>query len=59
MCKKIKYDKLGAMFALSQCKRVGNYNPLRNECRVYYCNECKSYHLTSEKEYGNKKRKYR
>lgn len=33
MCKKRKYDKLGTMFALSQCKRVGNYNSLRNERR--------------------------
>lgn len=36
MCKKKKHDKLGAMFALSQCKRVGNYNSLRNERRYYY-----------------------
>ena len=55
MCNKRKYDRIGAMFALSQCKRVGNYNSSRNEYRIYYCEECKSYHLTSNKNYGNKK----
>ena len=49
MCKKKRYkDKLSALFALSQCKRVGNYKSHRNECRVYFCNECKGYHLTSK-----------
>ena len=49
-CNKRKYkDKLEAMFALSQTKRVGNFNPKRNECRIYYCPLCKSYHLTSKR----------
>lgn len=49
MCKKRKYkDKLSAMFALSQCKRVGNYNSIRNEKRFYYCDKCKCWHLTSK-----------
>lgn len=39
------------MFALSQTKRVGKYNPLRNECRIYYCEKCKAYHLTSKKDF--------
>ena len=52
MCKKIKYkDKLSAMFALSQTKRVGNFKGKRNECRSYYCNECNAYHLTSKKQW--------
>lgn len=50
MCKKIKYkDKLSAMFALSQCKRVGNYKSKRDECAIYFCNECNAYHLTSKR----------
>lgn len=49
MCKKRKYkDKLSAMFALSQTKRRGNYQPLRNEKRIYYCENCKAWHLTSQ-----------
>ena len=48
MCNKKKYDYIGALFALSQCKKHGKYNPLRNEIRIYFCNRCKSYHLTSE-----------
>lgn len=52
--KKKKYkDKISAMFALSQCRKVGNYNAKRNEKRIYYCAICKSYHLTSQKK--NKK----
>lgn len=39
------------MFALSQTKRVGKFNPIRNECRIYYCPICKAYHLTSMKSY--------
>lgn len=31
MCKKKKYDKVGAMFALSQTKRQANYNHNRQE----------------------------
>lgn len=54
MCKKRKYkDLISVMFALSQCKKVGKFNPIRNEKRYYYCEECKCYHLTSkEKSYG-------
>ena len=48
-CNKKKYkDKISAMFALSQTKFVGNYNPKRNEKRFYFCNECNAWHLTSK-----------
>ena len=46
MCKKIKYDKIGAMFALSQTMKSKNHK--RMEKRIYYCSECKAWHLTSE-----------
>ena len=50
MCNKKKYkDKISVMFALSQCKRVGRSKGKRNECRFYFCDECKAYHLTSKK----------
>lgn len=49
MCKKRKYkDKIAALFALSQCLRQ-NAKGNRHECRVYFCNKCNSYHLTSKK----------
>ena len=34
------------MFALSQCKRGKGH---RQEIRLYYCNECKAWHLTKIK----------
>lgn len=48
-CKKRKYkDKIAAMFALSQCRKqtaTGN----RQEKRIYFCDKCGFYHLTSKK----------
>ena len=47
MCNKIKYkDKISAMLALASCKhsRKGK----RREHRIYYCEICKCYHLTSK-----------
>ena len=49
MCKKKKYNnELSAMFALSQTKYCGKFNPKRNEKRIYFCNKCKAWHLTSQ-----------
>ena len=48
-CKKRKYkDELSAMFALSQTKYCGNFNPKRNEKRIYFCEKCNAWHLTSQ-----------
>lgn len=51
ICNKVKYyDKISAMFILSQCKkanRFGNHN--RRELRLYFCKKCNAYHLTSKK----------
>ena len=50
MCNKIKYkDKLSAMFALSQCRRVGKRKSNRDECAYYFCKECNAYHLTCKR----------
>ena len=38
------------MFALSQCKRGKGH---RQEIRLYYCNECKAWHLTKIKNWNN------
>jgi hypothetical protein len=46
MCSKRKYDKIGAMLAIAKIQNKGNYN--RHECRYYFCNKCKAYHLTSQ-----------
>lgn len=49
-CNKKKYDKIGAMIALASCQKSGRFgNSKRNECRLYYCDICKSYHLTSKR----------
>jgi hypothetical protein len=55
-CSKIKYkDKISAMFALASCKH--SKKGKRQERRIYYCNICKCYHLTSKsKLYGNENR---
>ena len=45
-CWKKKYDKIGAMMALSRC--VSNRKGRRREKRYYKCQHCGSYHLTSE-----------
>lgn len=51
-CTKRKYDKLSAMFALSQTRKLGKTHPERNKCRIYWCKECKAYHLTSKYKNG-------
>ena len=48
-CRKKKYgDKISAMFALSQAKYCGNFTSRRNEKRIYFCEKCKAWHLTSQ-----------
>lgn len=48
MCNKKKYpDKISAMFALASCKHSPKGK--RQETRIYWCEECKSYHLTKIK----------
>ena len=47
MCQKRKFDKLGAMIALSMCRR-GSAGWKRRELRMYYCSRCNAWHLTSK-----------
>lgn len=49
ICMKRKYDKIGAMIALSSTEFHGNKSKRRHECRMYWCVRCKAYHLTSQK----------
>ena len=47
-CNKKKFDKIGAMLALAKANKLasgGNFN--RREHRIYYCEHCKAWHLTS------------
>lgn len=47
-CTKRKFkDKIAALFALSQC-RARNKKGNRQEKRIYYCDMCHTWHLTSK-----------
>lgn len=50
MCTKQKYDKKLATTALNHCKKEKG-KKYRNECRIYECPECNSWHLTSKEEW--------
>ena len=45
-CNKKKLDKIKAMLILSEIKN--KYNRKRLEKRLYYCSECRAYHLTKQ-----------
>lgn len=49
-CNKVVYkDKIKAMFTLSQLNLAGRKgNPNRREKRIYYCDKCKGWHITSK-----------
>ena len=49
MCNKEKFDKKSAQTALNHCKKEH-----RNEKRIYECNKCGWWHLTSDEEYVEK-----
>lgn len=46
MCKKRRFDKIGAMMALANNDRRKKLAQ-RKERRMYFCRECNAYHLTS------------
>lgn len=51
-CSKIKYTKMGALFALVEAQKEHNaYRPIRS----YRCSECHLYHLTSKQHFGFQK----
>lgn len=47
-CKKKKLDKIKAMLIISNSSKE-NHNHNRQEIRIYWCDECKSYHTTKRK----------
>lgn len=47
ICKKRRYDRIGAMYALANIKSPFS-SMKRNEKRYYYCKSCNAYHLTSK-----------
>jgi hypothetical protein len=49
-CGKNRYGKLKAMLILSRINSKST-NKKRQECRKYWCNICKAFHLTKMKIY--------
>lgn len=49
MCMKKKLDKIKAMLIVSNAQKRTQKSFKRKEIRVYFCNECNSYHTTSKK----------
>ena len=49
MCNKKKLDKIKAMMIVANAQKQTQKNFNRKEIRIYFCNECKSYHTTSKK----------
>jgi len=53
MCNKRKFSKLSAMICVANSEFTNKKykgHTKRKECRFYYCEKCKSYHLTSKEE---------
>lgn len=54
-CQKRQMDKVEAMIALAQAdahRKMGSVRKsgsCRQERNMYYCNECKAYHVTSKR----------
>lgn len=56
MCKKIRFKtEIDAEIALYETSRRRDWfnKWKRQECRHYFCNKCKGWHLTSKKEKNN------
>lgn len=52
-CQKVKYyTTREAINALNRCKALANYQVNRDERRIYWCGECKAYHLTKQRRLG-------
>lgn len=49
MCKKKKLDKITAMFIVANAQKQTQKNFKRKEIRIYFCEECKTWHTTSKK----------
>lgn len=46
MCRKRKFDEMGAMLAVTQAKH--SRNKTRREIRYYWCVVCNAFHLSSQ-----------
>lgn len=58
MCKKRKYSRQGALFAIIKAQRdfrEGKIKADRVPVRSYFCKHCKTYHLTSQLRFSIKK----
>jgi hypothetical protein len=48
-CKKKKLDRIKAMMIIANANKQTQFNFNRKEIRYYWCEECQSYHVTSQK----------
>ena len=48
-CRKVKHSKIGAKIALMNMQRKD-----KGAKRIYFCDECKAWHLTSKEYRGSK-----
>jgi hypothetical protein len=52
-CIKKRYSQIGAMLQLAILRRKSRFaRKGKEETQSYYCKECKSHHLTSQKKKG-------
>ena len=47
-CKKRKFDKIAAMLVIANAQR--SRLSKRQERRIYWCDDCNAYHVTSQEE---------
>jgi len=48
-CNKKKFDKIEAMLLIANSNKQTQKNFNRKEIRLYFCDECRCYHVTSKK----------
>jgi len=49
VCKKRKLDKIKALLIVANSQKRSQKSHNRKEIRYYYCEDCKSFHVTSKK----------
>jgi DNA integrity scanning protein DisA with diadenylate cyclase activity len=49
VCKKVKFDKIGAMLVIANSQKLTQRNFKRKEVDYYFCKKCNAFHVTSKK----------
>lgn len=47
-CDKKKFDRIGALNVVANAKKESQFNHDRKEKRIYFCRDCKAYHVSSK-----------